>query len=140
MRLLELFDNPVDVRWLRNESDHVEGEWYIGMTQYRIDIREDGETEGHYVVIFGVDDGEQMHYDNTNTGNQYLVYSTVFQCMREFASTRQVGGFVFEANDKGRQSLYRRFVQKFLPKWSLRDYGNVIVIEPPGAAGDSNPQ
>lgn len=154
MKLLELFDKSVDVQW---HGPNV-AEWQINGVKYQFEMIEQGSDDDDwddedededgdwdddedssgsvYVVSFtGQNAAGDMTFDNTGGGNQFLVYTTVFNCIRQFFKTYNVGPIQFEANDVGRQRLYRRFVAKFLPNWTVGSgTSRDVTVYPPGHA------
>jgi len=155
MKLLELFDKSVDVAW---HGPNV-AEWEINGVKYQCEIIEEGTDDSDwdeddeddedddweddsdssgsvYVVSFsGQNAAGDMTYNNTGAGNQFLVYTTVFNCIRRFFTMHEVGPIRFEAGDVGRQRLYRRFVAKFLPNWTVGSgTSHDVTVYPPGHA------
>ena len=77
--------------------------------------------------------GEQQgRVDNTGTGNQYTVYSTVIAMAKDHMQKYGIGPLYMFGEDNGRQSLYNRMVRKLLPDWTTKisEIGELIAIPP----------
>lgn len=148
MKLFELFNKGVEITWDEDEEDGYAATFSIGDLQYRF-WAEDSATEREtlinneytesedYVYTWGVGFSLQSEngtpvYTNTGTGNQFLVYTTVFQCIRELMDNNGERALQFDAADSGRQALYRRFVAKFLPSWEIKSSNTTFFAVPPG--------
>lgn len=136
MKLLELFERDVEVKWMFQQRHHwkatftVEGAAYIFQAT-REPLEEGGEA---YDVAFGLQAEPRgpLNYKNTDTGNQYQVYACVFKCISDVLRVyRNTTPLIFEAYDDGRKSLYTRFARKFLKGWSLESNGDSYIAYPP---------
>lgn len=142
MKLLELFDHKASVVWVKPNIAH----WEINGVKYQCEIDVEGDDDYDdeepgmvsYVVSFTGQDastGAQTHL-NTNAGNQFAVYATVFDCVRQFIDSHGIAVLQFSAGDAGRQRLYKRFIAKYLPNWEVDESGlpDSFTVYPPGSA------
>lgn len=146
MKLLELFDEGVNINWLRTDATMGRAEFTIDDTTYDFNIyngmvwgssltgdQSDKRQITTWNVAFSVvDDQGEENYGNTGTGNQFLVYSTVFQAIREFIDKAGMRALSFVADDTGRQRLYARFLKKYLPDWTTEFTQKTFIALPPG--------
>lgn len=158
MRLDELFNKQTNYQWTVQQANHAKGTFTSGEITYVVQMfggvtspseREydpethDGEhrmpvsAPGYNVlweVMFSarVPGQEQVRMDNTGTGDQYTVYSTVIAMVKDQMSKHGVGPIYMEADDSGRQSLYPRMLRKLFPSWKIQTspYGEIAAIPP----------
>lgn len=139
MKLLEIFNRPTPVTWVTDTDTEGKATWVVGDASYVFRALEqplnDGTDRTCITVVFaavGADGREE--YENTGTGNEYIVYSTVFECIRTFLSRHGEPKPVrFSGEDDGRESLYKRFISKFLPNWTVDFLAwGLFTCYPPG--------
>lgn len=143
MKLFEIFDKQAPVKWLQMDTNGGQAEFILNRVGYsvRISPREINNQPGWYILFTaqGMRD-EQPRIDNTGTGNQFEVYSTVIQCIREFIGKMGLRPFAMAAKDDGRMSLYQRFLRKMLPQgWRVDVSGEMITATPPAGAPPAAP-
>lgn len=151
MKLLELFDEGVNVDWVRWTDSVGRAEFEVDYTFYRFSMstgtlylrdinndRYDTRTVPSWDVAFAaVDENGDEEYGNTETGNQFHVYATILRCIREFITEKGVRPINFSADDEGRQRLYVRFIKRFLPDWTIHQvHAKRFVVTPPGYEKD----
>lgn len=157
-QLLEGFDTVVDYSWTHQSKAVSSGVFKIGMMKYRVLIDEctvatDEEIQqygGDFIntvsgieggskfldVQFGaaLDDGsrDKWTFDNTGTGKQWVVLSTVIAMIKEHMSKFGVAPIYFSADDEGRQNVYTRLLRRFLPSWRVEqsECGTKFVAVP----------
>ena len=119
MLINELFDNPAE--WVLDTSDRRSSNFTftIDEVNYDVDITRNPasyEDVGLYSVNFSVvDPGGATNFDLTNTGNQYEVFATVKDIVKDFASKNNMNALFFSssANDTSRISLYTKLLPLF---------------------------
>lgn len=136
MKLFELFKQPTNVKWQVQNREHWRARFTAGEQNYIFDadqIELDGGGRG-YEVKFGLQQGGggPLIFGNTNTGNQYEVYSAVVKCMSDLLNVHTTTTpIMFSAADDGRKGIYTRFVQKYLKAWTLQSTGDDFIAYPP---------
>lgn len=153
MKLLELFNKPTNYQWLDQHADYAKGSFMAGSVRYTVQIyqdftsHEDAVAEegdrmpivapGYNIVwelIFSarVPGESNSRLDNTGTGDQYTVYSTVVAMAKDQMSKFGVAPLYMYGDDKGRQSLYQRMLRKLLPSWKIQTSprGEIAAIPP----------
>lgn len=143
MKLFELFDKQTPVKWTQMDQNGGTAQFILGRVGYVVNIspREIQNQPGWYIMFTaqGMRD-EQPRIDNTGTGNQFEVYSTVIQCIREFVGKMGLRPFAMAAKDDGRMSLYQRFLRKMLPPgWQVGVSGEMITALPPAGQKTAPP-
>lgn len=151
MKLLELFDKTPQVTWDFVQDSGAHASFVIGGIPYQVEIRDglifqngfSGPPESKamlttWEVEFAATLGRRSVITNTNTGNQFEVYASVFATVREFFKIQEVRPISVGADDDGRYRLYLRFMNKFLPGWKVVQ-GTLnkqrIIAFPPGHPG-----
>lgn len=151
MKLLELFDEPVYVEWVRWSPSGGRGEFEVEGTYYRFTMNSgtlylrdvngdqyDSRTVPSWDISFAAfDENDDEEYGNTETGNQFIVYATILQCIRDVVTARGARPLNFSAEDEGRQRLYIRFIKRFLADWTITQvHAKRFVALPPGYEKD----
>ena len=134
MLLNELFDNPVEWKYYNVSESGAAAAFVIGDNRYIVTINEYDYTV--YNIIFEIANvNDQTKYDShgiTNTGNQYAVFSTVKDILKDFMSKHKTLALVFTAKEKSRASLYAKMVPLFksvgLPESSTIDNEGIITF------------
>lgn len=152
MRLDEIFSSPVQYKWIDQSHGQARAVFMIGDIKYDVTITagyvsdegtemsDDDEVapviapgyDVYWDVVFStILPGTTKHrLDNTGTGNQYAVYSTVLQIVKDHMQSAGVGPIYMHAGDDGRKSLYLRMMKRLLPTWNttINDDGELISI------------
>lgn len=138
MKLLELFDTPVNYKWTVDDPEYGgQAEFKIGRLLYIYTIADERLPSGEsswFIEFAAINDGRTAQYTNTGTGKQFLVYSTVLQLTREYTEKNGSRPLMFSADDDGRRSIYMRMLRKYLPGWKVETSGKGIFAYPPQMA------
>lgn len=137
MTLLELFDKGVNAHWFDMSEVGGHAEFIIGEQRYSFmiseyDVGEDWEIQAWTVEFALLDGNGDPRYDNTRTGNQLPLYSTILKLCREYISEYGERPLVFGAADPGRKTLYARLMGRFLNGWNITTNANYVTAWPPG--------
>lgn len=139
MKLLELFDKGAEAHWFDMSDYGGSAEFIIGEQRYRFmisefEVGEDYDIPAWTVEFSLVDKQGDPRYDNTGTGNQFPLYSTILGLVREFFEHNpgEPRPLIFGAADSGRKTLYARMFKKFLPGWTVTTERQDVVAWPPG--------
>lgn len=157
MRLDELFTKQANYQWVEQRADYAKGTFEAGPITYtlqmygdfpasdNVEYDPDVEVDGNMPVVApGYDvlwevmfsariPGEQQtRMDNTGTGDQYTVYSTVIAMVKDQMSKHGIGPMYMETADAGRLSLYQRMLRKLFPSWKIQTSrrGEIAAIPP----------
>lgn len=88
------------------------------------------EPEMGWEVKFELMVGNKATQDITGTGNAALVFSTVIDGIQQWASAEKPDSFALSAREANRQSLYRRMLDKMLPReWEVEDLGTTFFVQ-----------
>ena len=134
MLLNELFDNPTEWKYYNVSEYGAAAAFRIADNRYTVTIVE--WDDNVYEITFSIADVvNQSKYDRhgiTNTGNQYTVFSTVKDILKDFMSKHKTLALVFTAKEKSRASLYAKMVPLFksvgLPESSTIDNEGIITF------------
>lgn len=139
MKLLELFDKGAEAHWFDISEVGGSAEFLIGEQRYRFmisefEVGEDYEVPAWMVEFSLVDKQGDPRYDNTGTGNQFPLYSTILGLVKEFLAhvSMEPRPLIFGAADAGRKTLYARMMQRFLRGWTVTTEKQDVVAWPPG--------
>lgn len=139
MKLLELFDKGADAHWFDISENGGMAEFIIGQQHYRFmisdfDVGDEYDVKAWTVEFSLVDKQGDPRYDNTGTGNQFPLYSTVLKLVKEFLEHVDMDPrpLVFGAADAGRKTLYARLMGRFLSGWKITTERQDVVAWPPG--------
>lgn len=137
MKLLELFDKGADAHWYDISEVGGAAEFLIGKHRYRFmisefDVGEDYEVQAWTVEFSLVDGSGDPRYDNTGTGNQFPLYSTILGLVRQYMAEYGDRPLIFGAADAGRKTLYARMMGRFLRGWKITTTSGDVVAWPPG--------
>ena len=116
MLITELFDNPA--QWTLDTSDRRSSNFAFTIDEinYDVDITRSPasyDDVGVYSVNFSIVDSRGANnFDITNTGNQYEVFATVKDIVKDFASKNNMGAIFFSstAAETSRISLYTKML------------------------------
>ena len=117
MLLNEVFDNPT--KWDVKDSGpkRASFEFIIDDNVYVVEINRSIVSLQEiqvYDVNFAIKiNGSEATFDLTNTGNQYTVFSTVMDIIKDFTSKNEVGALFFNAKEQSRISLYTKMISLF---------------------------
>lgn len=124
--LTEVFDNPVKYRWQYKDED----EW---MAQFQIDgnkysaglIRSKMPKNRHkdwWELMFDVETKDSIFATNSisKTGNEFIVFATVFDILKEWMKSNTDATFYFTAKEKTRKKLYDRFAKLLQTKFKYK--------------------
>lgn len=135
MKLNELFDKVVDVQWGSTGDWGGSARFNIGGVDYGFEVQSQGDPndmmQSAWKVSFFTRVDNAPSWVNTNTGNQFAVYSTVISLMKQFMEKEGYLPFVMDTADAGRNSLYQRMLRKFVPGWRVENTGKALVVYPP---------
>jgi hypothetical protein len=142
MRLFELFDKKVDWEWKKLNGHMAEATFHIGSRRYDVVIEQDDPdylldalsnsdqpnapkwlqqmaddyTQMLYNVVFTINAPSGVDpYAASGTGNEYLVFATVMDIMKEFAKEFPVDWWTFSSKEQepSRKKLYDRMASRF---------------------------
>lgn len=88
---------------------------------------------------FGVAGTETHQWSkNTNKGDQYKVMATVVKILKDFVENHpKVDTIIYTPaktkgpEDRGREILYKAYVNKQIPDWSYSTLGDTVVLRKP---------
>lgn len=132
MRLNEIFKSKIDWMIEENTPSYFSAEFYISRHLYRfiaqyLENPDDIDDDPTWYIEFGQHDPQDptnsTNFGITNTGNQYLVFSTIIDIMRFFIKSHNPAQLLCSAEEKSRQSLYLKMFKTLLPTWDI-DYTN----------------
>lgn len=118
MRIDELFDKPAPYKWIYNTNDYHQAIFEINNKTYSFEASEIDDFT--WEIVFALSKGENNRYDSvkiTNTGDQYNVFSTVIEILKNLMSTVGVHKLVFSSAEPSRTKLYHKMVDTLLPNW-----------------------
>ena len=116
MLITELFDNPAE--WILDMEDRRNANYTFSIDEINYDVdfsrspaRQDN-LEIYNVNFSIVESTGANNFDIANTGNQYEVFATVKDIMKDFIRARSVGVIVFSAaaREPSRISLYTKMM------------------------------
>ena len=118
MLITELFDNPAE--WILDMEDHRSANYTFSIDEINYDVdfsRSPARLDNLeiYNVNFSiVESTGANNFDIANTGNQYEVFATVMEIMKDFIKDRNVNAVVFSAaaSEPSRISLYTKMMPK----------------------------
>lgn len=130
MFLRELFDTPTTYTWTTKlPHDRFVATFTIENVLYRFSAHwfpyEDEDTDDElsgYEIAFCAFDGKKCRTDNTGTGNELAVYSTVVSLIREVASMGRASRIAYDAADIKRKKIYPALIKKALPSFKLAEH------------------
>lgn len=139
MKLLELFDKGTEAHWSDISEIGGSADFIIDEHRYRFmisefEVGEDYEIPAWMVEFSLLDKQGDPRYDNTGTGNQFPLYSTILGLVKEFLAhvSMEPRPLIFGAADAGRKTLYARMMQRFLRGWTVTTEKQDVVAWPPG--------
>lgn len=132
MKLTELFDTPTPAIWKSPNVAYfnVDGVEYGLQVESRMLPTDEGEDCWLFDFFARINGAPK--WNNTDTGNQYTVYSTVIGLMKQYMEKNGVRPFYMETNDAGRNSLYKRMLRRLVPDWTVDADEHFIIVYPPG--------
>ena len=116
MLITELFDNPAE--WILDTSDRRSANYTFSIDEINYDVdfsrspaRQDN-LEIYNVNFSIVESTGANNFDISNTGNQYEVFATVSEIMKDFIIDRNVSAICFSAaaSEPSRISLYTKIM------------------------------
>lgn len=130
MRLMELFDQPREYKWTTQQPrDRFVATFMVGDVLYRFSAHwfpyeneETGDELSGYEIAFCASDGKKCRTDNTGTGNELAVYSTVVSLIREVVNMGRASRIAYDAADIKRKKIYPALIKKALPGWQLAEH------------------
>ena len=115
MRLNEIFDKALPWEWDKNPSDtNMVAFFQVDDAEYNVEF--DSSMEGQWGFDFGRSESNNSPVSEiTGTGNQYAVFATVVDIVKEFISQNDPNHIVFSAdrNEPSRIKLYNRMLKMF---------------------------
>lgn len=138
MKLFELFDRALPYKWT-SPGENAIGEFQVGDMTYRVTVKVEVYDEPYWDVTFeaiptaSVAGAKPVDWriDNTNTGNQFAVYTTVIQMVIDHVKRYGAKPIYMLAFDDGRMSLYARMLKKLLPSnWEITADNNEVYATP----------
>ena len=129
MLILELFDKIAEIHDREFGTDDMSVSFYVGDVSYVFYAAEMYRQPGTWDVQFTGNRTTKI----IGTGNEYVVFSTILQIMREMLQSYSVTQLVFSAAEPSRQKLYNRLVSKLLPTWNKSvnsEHGMFVVTSP----------
>lgn len=159
--IVETFSTAVEYKWGRRDRNYSEGHFNVAGIQYTVQVTggrpiqtadelaaceadEDATMpvvapgyEWYWDVAFHATIGGDNVHTSTGTGNQWVVYSTVIEMVRNHMTTFGEGPLYMSAFDDSRQRLYPRMLRRLLKHWTIvtSDEGYEFVAYPPGVSG-----
>ena len=128
--LVEIFDSPLPYKWKRKGKK----KWIAtfdtasDVTYYVIAIIDDEKA----IITFGLSEKDKSEdfFELTGTGNEFFVFSTVVEIIREFSVLNQPDSITLIAKTSKRRRLYRSMAKKLVHIINyivLTDENNVIL-------------
>lgn len=136
MNLIELFNQPVEIRWEEVGVDYGSADFTINGKDYTISFTfydSDNELPNRYSIEFGLlpdrkkDQSGLPKWHITNSGDQFQVFSAVIRACKEWLIDNPVPCIVMSAAEPSRKKLYLALLRKLLPSWNIRLDGHVII-------------
>lgn len=117
MLILELFDKPVSVAHGDYDPNDIGVKFDVEGIPYQFYAYSfvDEGSPGTWLVEFTGNATTKI----IGTRNEYKVFSTIINIMREMLQTRYVTQLEFSAAEPSRVKLYKRIVSRLLPSWKL---------------------
>lgn len=114
MMLFELFSTIVPFRWVEKSEESYQAAFKIKNRQYDVYFAKDSSNgDEWWYVEFGIDSeaaGERPRYGITETGDAFVVFSTVATIIEDFIGKVFPKMIVFTAKESSRVKLYDALV------------------------------
>ena len=129
---LETFTAQAPYKWKSANKEGRTATFAINDKKYIVEFTNSG--RGEYIVDFYlVLDNHKWDSGITNTGDAFIIFSTVLAIINEFVRrTRPFLGLEFTASEPSRQKLYQHLIRKFASSgWDTEQpYPNTFIIRP----------
>lgn len=125
MRLFELFDKVADWKYTKKGQLTV-AEFDTGNNTYEVDFDAYSEPVKVLFTLKGHNDSTGI----TDTGDQYIVFSTVLAVVQDYITTNNPDSFRFSAEEPSRIKLYDRIIKRLNRNgdWIVSHrYGNYVL-------------
>ena len=134
MRLCELFNAPLPIRWKEHTPDRIKALFTEDDTVY--------EYSGHVTEIsdfFAKDPIFAWHFNleiisksdnhyNTKFNHSQQIFTTVVDITQKIIKDRKPKAFVFSAKDPNNLKLYKRVVHSLLHGWTMTHKGSELIV------------
>lgn len=131
MLLFEIFNQPVKWKYTYGSPTAIEADFQVNGKSYTVWANQidDSQYDDIWVVEFAlVPTGGFNRYEITNTGDEYIVFSTVIDIIKDIEDKYQMRAFSFLAKEPSRMKLYQRLVKRYFPSWKMNIVGNSILV------------
>jgi hypothetical protein len=115
MLIFELFNKPVSVTHGDFDPEEIGIKFDVEGIPYQFYAYSYPSSPGTWMVEFTGNATTKI----IGTRNEYKVFSTIINIMREMLQTRYVTQLEFSAAEPSRVKLYKRLVSRLLPTWKL---------------------
>ena len=133
MIIFELFNKIADWKWIANDPAYVRATFKVNDLQYAIHcIKEITYIKNSiWDIAFGLNTFHGPKYNITHTGNEYIVFATIVDIIKEFIVDHNPDVITFSAEEPNRLALYRRMVNTLLPDWKTEIGDNRFFVSKP---------
>jgi hypothetical protein len=119
--IAESFESEVNVNWRLDSKTHAVASFAVKSIGVEVDF-EQRERDGAWHVAFNTVRADLV--DRANITLAFPIFNGVFQCVREFAETRQPEVIVFIAKDEDLAGVYQIYLRREKP--SIEELGYTI--------------
>lgn len=121
MKLFEIFDKPVKWKIVTKSNNEFMAKFFINKKEYHFDASYGGIQDDAWEVFFELIDEEGYgSMDVTNSGDEYAVFATVIEIMKEFVKLYDPDKITFSAQEENRRGLYIRMFRKYASQYKLQ--------------------
>ena len=111
MLIQELFNRPLPLTWEQSPGyirAHFDVDGKEGMVKFYYE-------GGIWTVDFFIDD----RHDITGLGDEFEIFGTVLQAIRQFVNSKHPDLVAFSAREPSRARLYRRLIPRLFPDYEI---------------------
>lgn len=134
MLVLEVLKSAAAWEWVYQDDNAFEINFKTIDNEYAFigEYNERTDSWNVYFVLLQYDEYSQPQLQSkvTGTGNEFVVFSTVIDIIREFIQLYNPTQIDFSADEPNRQQLYKSLVRRKLPNWNYTlDNKNIVLTK-----------